>query len=126
MYHSLVEDITNMGVIDQVFNFVTSLHLKLATKMVEKRKEFKTLKAWYDHALYLVVNKAELKKCDRKPFDKEDKGKSHHNTSLSNNSRKKCQWEGGSKEMKPKPPWQSNKDESSSFKKRKIEKPSVP
>ena len=104
MYHSLVEDINDMGVIDQVFNFVTTLPSKLAIKLDEKRKELKTLKVCYDHALYLVVNKAELEKSDQKPLDKKDKGKGHHSGSLSN-SGKKRHWEGGSKETKPKPPW---------------------
>lgn len=40
--HELKEDVHDMGILDKIFNFVNSLLQKLATKLADKWKEFKT------------------------------------------------------------------------------------
>lgn len=97
VFNELAKEASDMGVTNQIFNFVNTLPTELATKLADKRKTFKDLKACFDDASFMVVNKLELGKVERKSSNKKDKGEKPSGGSSSGTKR---QWEKGSKEAK--------------------------
>lgn len=84
LFHELAQDVQDMGIPDWIFNFVKTLPKKLAIKLAEKRKQFKTLNDCFGEATQMVASKPNLERTE-KSLDKkgEFKPKNNYGTNTS-------------------------------------------